>query len=72
MIKKMNEECNNVGTSVPYLPKMYDFRFFYINLLNFSYPRLLEYLLVMSHDNSLSYLSISQMHQFVEFFSILL
>ena len=40
-----------LGPSMPYLPKMYYFRFFSINLVNFSYPHLLEYLLLMFHDD---------------------
>ena len=39
------------GPNMPYLPKMYDFRFIFINLMNFSYAHLLEYLPLMSHDD---------------------
>ena len=33
-------ECDNVRPNLPYLPKMYSFRFFSINLRNISYPHL--------------------------------
>ena len=37
--------------SMPYFPKMYYFKYFSINQMNFSYPHLLEYLPLMSHDD---------------------
>ena len=40
-----------LGPNMPYLPKMYDFRFFSINLVNFFYPHLLEYLTLIPHDD---------------------
>ena len=40
-----------LGPNRLYLLKMYDFRFFSINLVNFSYPHLLEYLFLVSHDD---------------------
>jgi len=40
-----------LGPSMSYLPKMYYFTFFSINSVNFSYPHLLEYLPLISHDD---------------------
>lgn len=39
-----------LGPNLPYLPKMYYFRFFSINLVNFSYPHLLICLTRIPHD----------------------
>ena len=42
-----------LGLNMFYLPKMYYFRFFSLNYVNFSYSHLLEYLSLMSHDDNL-------------------
>ena len=39
-----------LGPSLPYLSRMYDFKFFSINLVNFSYPHLLKYLPLMGRE----------------------
>jgi len=40
-----------LGPSMSCLPKMYYFLFFYINQVNLSYPHLLDYFPLMSHDD---------------------
>ena len=52
--KRYKREFNGMrmlGSSMPYLPKMYYLWFFSINQVNLSYPHLLEYLPLMSHDD---------------------
>jgi len=50
-VKRWNQNAMMLGPNMPYLPKMYDFRFFSINLVNFSYQHLLEYLPLIPHDD---------------------
>ena len=60
-VKRWNQNGIMLGPSMPYFSNMYDVRFFFINLVNFSYPHLLNtcpWCLMMT---CLSYLSIPQM-----------
>ena len=49
--KKEFNEMKMLGPSISYLPKMYYFLFFFINQVNLSYPHLLDYLPLMSHNH---------------------